>query len=498
MASEFQTIWRHGRIYGLGSMINRLSSLLLIPILLHNITAEAWGVYVLILLVGNFLVIIPSALNDTMNPLYFEREDEARRRRVVATTLGLYAIFATVFLLLTYPLAVLTGALMFDQQTYLIPLLLALISVAFEVLFEIELDYLRARKRSGLFIALSCFRSVTQLGLGIALVVVLHMGITGVVIGHLVSYLLVALPTAVYVIRQVGFGLDRAIAREMFTMAGPLVPAWFAKASLELVERALLNVMVSTAVMGVYAFGSKLVVQLRPLFSAPFADIWSVRLLEVAANPERAPEFNRVFVFFIAALATAALGIALYAPELVRLLAAEGFWDARLVVPLLALSYLARPSYYHFERLIIQSKRTSYLALVNWLTVGAAVIALVILVPPFGLLGAAMAEFATRLVRLALAVWSASRCSKLTALFPWQSFAMVVAGAVACYLLSAAILGTEMGLIATPAKMAFAALFLLWVLHGPCLKPDEREAVRRTLAEKLGRLRGRLAGSTGA
>ena len=69
------------------------------------------------------------------------------------------------------------------------------------------------------------------------------------------------------------------------------------------------------------------------------------------------------------------------------------------------------------------------------------------------------------------------------------------AGGAACYLLSMAILGTGIGLLAFLVKPAFLALFLLWLLLGPCLTPDERVAARRSLAGWLGQIRGRLARS---
>ena len=493
MATEAQTIWRHGRIYGLGSILNRFASLLLIPVLLHTLTVEEWGVYALILLLGRLITIVPSAINDTMAPTFFDRDEDRDRHAVIATTLALYVFTAVTFLVLAYPGAIVLGDVLFQGQTYFLPLLLAITALVFEVLFEIELDYLRIRGRSGIFMAASLLRSLLHFGLSIFFVVVLTMGVTGVVLGQLISFALLAVPTAIFVLREVGLGASRKIAGDMIRVGLPLVPAWFAKASLELLERYLLSILASTATMGLYALASKLVDQLRPVLTMPFAVIWGVRLLEIGKMPERAAEFNRVFVYFMCILSTAALGLALFAPELIHLLSAEAFWGADIVVPILAIGYVTRVCYYHFEIGIIQSKRTAYLMWANWATLFVSALALYILIPAYGLIGAAAGEVISRSFRLAVTVWAAARCSNLVKLFPWGSLTVMMIWLIVCYLPAAWVTGNVVSVTNFAIKCAVMTIFVVLGFYSPILHASERRQVYRALAEQLGQLRARLA-----
>ena len=43
--TESRLIWRHGRIYGVGNLLNRTAGLVLIPVYTHKLSVEEFGVY---------------------------------------------------------------------------------------------------------------------------------------------------------------------------------------------------------------------------------------------------------------------------------------------------------------------------------------------------------------------------------------------------------------------------------------------------------------------
>ena len=58
MFSELKLILRHSLVYGTGRLLDRLAALLLIPILVHHLSPEEWGVYLLILAVAEILAFL--------------------------------------------------------------------------------------------------------------------------------------------------------------------------------------------------------------------------------------------------------------------------------------------------------------------------------------------------------------------------------------------------------------------------------------------------------
>ena len=476
---EARTIWRHGRVYGLGKILNRVAGLLLIPILLRVLSPEDWGAYTLILLSGQFLTIVPGCVTDSLGRVFFDFDDETGRSRVMATTLLLFAAMAGVLILLSYPLAVGLGALLFGHQDYLLPLLIACGGMVFEVLFTIELQYLRLRMRSLLFIAFSFLRAVGQIGLSLFLVIALDLSVIGIVLGQVVSVACASLVLLAIIWREVGGAAasgpeSRQVARELIRLSLPLVPAWLARNSFPLVERGLLNALANTAVVGLFSVGSKLAEQLKVAVTDPFETVWGVRLLERGDSTALAEEFHRVYAYFMLIATAAALALSLFGPEIIHLIAGADFREAWRVLPLLALGQVVLSVNYHFETCLLQRKRVGYLPLTNGVALAVCVAALLLLIPPFGMLGAAAGIVLAQLVRLGVSVVCVRRCSHYAQLFPWASTTMILATACLAYAASAALFGGAVGVTEALVKLLIFVAFLAAAFLGPALSAEER------------------------
>jgi O-antigen/teichoic acid export membrane protein len=483
--SELRTIWRHGRVYASGNLLNRLASFLLIPVLLRTLSPEEWGVYVLLLLVGQVVAVVPAAVADTTLRLYFDHPEEKTRGRVISTAALVHLAIAIAVAAVAFSCAGLLANLVFGHRDYGTALFLAIASWSFEALLVMELMYFRLLKRSDRVVYATLTRSLSQLGLCIFFVVALRMGLNGLMLGYTLAAALVSIPALVLVFRETGTTFSTPVARELLGLGLPLVPAWLARSLFHLAPAYALNVLGSMSLVGIFSLASKLVEQLRLTLITPFATIWGVSLLEVAEQPERAREFNRVFLYFTFPLMMAVLGLSLYAPELVRLLAASEFGRASAVMPLLAFSYALHPVYYHFQMCIIESKRPRYLVLVNWLALGFAAVAFGLLIPRLGITGAAIGELASGVFRLALAAWLAARCSVQSRLFPWRGVATLMGLAAACHLLFSAVVGAEMSVRNLFLKAACLAVFGLLGYLAPVFTREERREIRGRIAARL-------------
>ena len=492
MSSELKTIWQHSRVYGVGNVLDRLAGLLLIPVLLHVLTPEQWGVYALIILVGRLFTVFLGSIGDGMYRIYYDFESESDRNLVVVTTIGLFAAGAVVLAALAYPITIGLGFILFGDQEYFVPLLLGNFVYIFQVLFMIELRYLRIRRSSILYITATLLRSLSYFSLSILFVAFLDMGVTGVVLGQLLSLVLIPLPILVGILLRAGLRFSRPIARDVISLSLPLVPAWLARNAVELVQRYMVNLLAGTAAMGLFSLGDRLTEQLRLVIADPFNMMWSVRLLELGDSRDRAAEFHRVFVYFYFLLITAALAVTLYAPEIIMLVSAREFWPAAAVVPILVVNQLLTPLSYNFEMGILQRKRTGYLPLVNGATLAFGIVALALLIPPFGIVGAAAGAAATQAVRLAGLVWFSARCSDYPRLFPWGASALLVGLAALAYFAALAICGDSVTWTHGLVKLAALGLFVAAAFLSPALTSDERRLAILATKQRLGRLRLRF------
>ncbi len=86
---------RHGLIYGIGSISQRASGLILIPLYMRHLSSEEYGVFSLVQLIG----VVSSALlflgaSSALPRFYFERESSDERRKVFNSTLQLLCLGA--------------------------------------------------------------------------------------------------------------------------------------------------------------------------------------------------------------------------------------------------------------------------------------------------------------------------------------------------------------------------------------------------------------------
>jgi O-antigen/teichoic acid export membrane protein len=273
----------------------------------------------------------------------------------------------------------------------------------------------------------------------------------------------------------------------MFRLGLPLAPAWVAKSSLEAVERTLLYQLTSTTALGLFSVAAKLADQLRSLITRPVANVWGVRVMEVGDAQAQMAELHRVLIYVTAAVAAAAVPLGLFAPEILRLVAAEAFFSAAPIIPVLVLAQLAEPANVHFEFVLIQRKKTAYLPIANWATLAVSIAALFLLVPKHGLIGAAFAVATAQVARLVVSATLARRCSGSARLFPWTSYATIVLMAFSASGSGVALAASDPSPVDTAIKAGLCAVFLTAMFLGPAFTSAERRAF-------AGYCRSRLAG----
>lgn len=491
MSHELREIWQHSRVYGLGRLLDRMSALCLIPILVHVLSPEEWGIYLLILVVMEFIAVAPAGVLSAMIRLYFDDDRSDHRRQVVGTTLSFLGAIACLLAVLAWPLALAATALTGLGQAHVPAFTVAFATIIFNLLFELGLDYFRIQKKSVIFMCASLTRSLLHFGLSIFLVVAWDLGVLGVIIGHFFAAAGVSLTLALFIILREGLAFSPLVAREMLRVGLPLAPAGLGRSSLGLIERYLVNALAGTAVLGVYGLGSRLAEQLRILMAGPFSDIWQVRYMEVSGQAGSQGEFHRVQVFFLALLATAALALSVFSIEIVMVIADRSYWQAAAIVPLISLGQLVRPVNYFFQTALLERKKTKYLPIINWAAVAIGAIALYGLIPGYGMFGAAVAMLIAQSCRFGGSVWCAARHSDYARLFPWGSYLGILSLAIVFYLLTIATAGSVATLGAFAVKCVFLLGFLLALYAGPVFTPSERALIRRQIKKLIKRLSGR-------
>jgi O-antigen/teichoic acid export membrane protein len=460
--TEVRAIWWHSQVYGLGSIVNRAAGLVLLPIYTHVLTADEFGLNALITIVTELMAVpLGMGLGNALIRFYIASRDEATRRRVVSTAFLSFLALAAVFSLLAAPAAYLTCRLIFSSSDHHALFTLAYLGLIFTVLFNMELQYIRAQKRSVFFLIVSTGRAVLFMLTNLYFVLVAKLAVAGIVYGTLLAAAVISLPVFAVIARETGFRFSLTALREMVVFGLPTIPAVLLDTALSAVDKYYINRFLSVGAVGPYALSERLVNMLRWFVTTPFGQIWVVRRLEVLETGDRrdTSAFEGIFVLFHAVLTGVALTLVLFAPEVLAVVAPPSFAAAAAVVPFFAVSQVLFATQMHFEIGIYHAKQTRLMPLASGIALAVSILANYFLTQRFGIIGAAAGSLLATCGRTATVTIYATTRSGIGGGFGWTSWLAILMLAAGMSAISFAIFGISVSLAGIAVKAALIAIF---------------------------------------
>jgi len=471
-----RALLRGSLIYTLGSVIPRLGIFLLLPVYTLGMGAGEFGVFSLMLsLAGLLTIFFRLGLDGSLLRFHFLMP----AGRVAALYWTTAALTAAAGVGLGLGGAVLVAPV-FGNAFAGIPFLpygaLAIAIGALTAFQFVPTSYFRATERPELVFWLG----VASFGAGavatLVLVLGLHLGAVGGLIGQVVAGAAILAVAAAVLLRLRPAVFDGGLARQDLAFGLPLIPHSIAGWVLNLSDRWLIGLFIgltaaaAQAAVGIYSLGYQ-IGQLVSLIGVAVNLAWMPFFYEHGERPEGPAILREMSSLSVGALAIVAVLAGVLAPEAIAILAPKSWGpDAGLaasVVPLVAFAALIQGLYFMVASPIFLHRRTRTLPLLT-IAAGAVNVGLnVVLIPRIGILGAAWSTIAGYLTMLVLSFWYAGRSYPVT--LDWGRMAALFAVAAAA-LLSAHALELQgliaAGLLHLAIGVGFS-LFVLALLRGP-------------------------------
>jgi O-antigen/teichoic acid export membrane protein len=329
----------------------------------------------------------------------------------------------------------------------------------------------RVEERSVQYVVASLANVLITIGATVLLVVVFDKGPLGVLVGSFIGTLIVYVVLVGYHREQLGLVFDRALFRRMNHFGMPLVPSALALWAINFIDRWFVAYYKGQGEVGVYSVAVRIASAVIFLLLA-FRTAWPAFAYSITddRDAKRAYAFVLTYVLLVTCWLSAAL--ALLAPWLVKLLARNpGFSRASEAVGLLAFSAAV---YAGYTVLAIGSGRARRTQL-NWVISGlAAVVNIglnVLLIPRYGMVGAAISTLVAYVVLFLAMLWYAQAVYPVA--YQWRRV-LTVTGVAA----GLAVVGRVAGVPLAVAILLAAAYPLVLLALGFFL-PAERKRLRR-------------------
>jgi O-antigen/teichoic acid export membrane protein len=476
--TELTDLWKHSRVYVLAEIINRTAGLILIPVYAKFLTLQEFGVYATVtVLTELFAIVLHIGMDTAFFRVFFASDDGAQQHKVVSTVLlsacGIYISF----MCLSYPIAWTGSFFLFGNDNYTEIIVIALGGCVLTNLFSLAQYFYYARKRSWALCCSALAKSVLLTSLNVYFIIYLHYGAAGIFLGLLITFAVLAPVLVALALAECGMCFSPAILRRLARIGTPVVPAAFLDAASEMVGRYLLNALLSTTAVGVYALGARLA-QLSHMFVAmPFVQIWIVRRHQAGASSRENEELSSAFVLFASVMTGAALSLAVLAPDIIRIVATPAFADANLCMPFLAVGYVAIALRKNDEIDIVRSEQTSLFARISSMNLITSIVLNLMLIYTAGIVGAAIAFMMAHCIRLGqLWMWSRS-LRRLEPRLSVRKMAMLFGFASLSYGAAQLVIPIDGSPMATAWRITTLIVFALAVFVSPILDDRARSAL---------------------
>lgn len=301
------------------------------------------------------------------------------------------------------------------------------------VVYELLLEVLRSNMNPKIFGFVSIIKSILMTFVGGALAYY-GWGALGLIIGGIVGHTLACLIGVRWIPRgYINYAKDKEIQRKLFSYGIPLAISFGFTVVLAQSDRLLITWLMDTEAAGVYAAPYDLTWQSLGIIAniiglSTFPKI--VTVFERQGKEAVREQLAQCMALLCAVVFPASLGFYLVAPSFVSLMLGEEFRTAAIVLMpwIIGGSLLEALKTYYFDYAFHLSKKTLYQTFVLLVAAVVNIILNILMIPHYGIIGAAYATVIAYMLALGLSFWLGQRVFRLPV--PARPFVHVLIGTI--------------------------------------------------------------------
>jgi O-antigen/teichoic acid export membrane protein len=233
-------------------------------------------------------------------------------------------------------------------------------------------------------------RFLVGASLNIYFVAVLHRGVFGLIFSELISAVLFSPVYLWHLVPDLGLTFSRPILGRLLAFGLPGVPSSLASMAMSYVDRFFLQHYCSTKEVGLYSLGYSIGLVINLAVQAVQL-AWPAHMFVIARRPDAEKQLSKMLTYYVAGMGFAGLSVSVLTPEILTIMTTPQFYPAGTVVPFITVSYVLYGTRFMVNSGLEIHNKLYYSALI---IVGSALMNLLLnflLIPPYGMLGAAVA-----------------------------------------------------------------------------------------------------------
>ena len=396
MQKEIISLSKNTLIYGLGHILARVVTFLLLPLYTNVFTPDEYGIISLAyVLMGFMSVVMHYGLDAALMKRYVQSDLAEKTIHFSSAWVSFFIssiCFGSIITLFRKSLSPILLGTNDDRLVLLVGWIIAI-----DVMWSIPQLIFRAEEKPFAYIICSLTNVIGTLILNLLFVLQFRMGVYGVLLSNIIISITLFIVTTPFIYNRINFNKASISSwKKMMKFGLPFLPSGIFAMMMELADRYILKQMTDLYTVGMYSSGYKLGM-LMMLIVMGFNMAWQPFFLKIGDGKEHKPLYARINSYVFALLGFIWIILLIWVDDIVSIqlgsisLYGEEYWSSTLIVPWIALGYvfyglylLQLPGVFHKEKSI-------------WVAVSRAIGAIsnillnIYLIPLYGAKGAAIA-----------------------------------------------------------------------------------------------------------
>lgn len=398
MFNQIKQLSKETLIYGVSTVLGRFLNFILVPFYTNVFPTAEFGIYSNIYAwIGLFNILFIYGMDATY--LKFGSLPELRGKKETFSTVQISvtitsALFMLAILAFEAPAAAF-ASVPFDRSelvTY------AAVILALDALTVVPFIHLRLTNRPVRFSAIRIVNIVINITLNLVFVLVLGWGIEAILIANLIASAANVLMLLPVLKGNFVFRFDFGLYRRFLRFGLPYLPGQLGAMAIRVADRPILELLAGKSAVGIYNANYKLGVFML-LFVAMFQYAWQPFFLKSAEDENAKALFAKIFTLFVLVCSAILIPLSLFISDIAQVqifgksLIGSDYWSGLHIVPIILMAQMFYGFYVNFVAgLYIEEKMNSFPVIMG---IGAAVNigANFLLIPVWGITGAALGAF---------------------------------------------------------------------------------------------------------
>jgi O-antigen/teichoic acid export membrane protein len=328
-------------IYGLGQVLNKTISLLLLPFFTAYLSTTDYGITSVI---GIYTLILTSVVTfgsgSVIGLIYFRSDDRYHRSLTINSAMLFLILASTGGLLITLAGIGPLNTALFGNASYPLLLILSTLTALLNIIVMPITLWMQFEQKAIPFVIMNTTVVIVGMLLNIVAVIVLRMGVKGYVISSLLAAAFNLALFGVYYLRQTAhLRAERSLLRELFRLGWPLTFSFFFLFVIQNNSKYFLQVFSGLDAVGIFTIGYNLGTVISLPVNA-FNTAYYPFIMSFATDPEKAPEkISAVAEKYVLAFCMLLTGVFIAAKPIVNLMVAPAFYPSHWLIGPVALGW---------------------------------------------------------------------------------------------------------------------------------------------------------------